>query len=447
MQPPLVILLISAFMHGTVTSSAAGGMTDDLIDCRIYTLGVEGASNQTPTIPFRQHMTVSFFTAGQADSRVQTTIHLVDSSSEGGSVTIFINRDAEVVLRSGGTQLGGSLKLPPAPSPPSHGRWGTWTSLVVSFHDFCLVVYSQEDPVGAVIAADVNLKGNISSFVASSTLTYLVLDCPAGCHVHDGRSPLVNRWLPLPPHLNLFVAASGQNASSSLSLAFKSEATDYPGLKATELEVGRWRGRNGQAASGEWHRVRITRLGETSVNISWGEGSRIVDVPPGKRVFSVANASAVVWSLYCFPDVARGQEAWLNHTSPARDDPPPNPDEDESQSAGADEESQEEGADEGEPREEGSVGEGQVWAWVLTGLAFFLVMVLALALCTRMKPRREITSHGDYLPSIGIVSHRHIPETGGREAEEMSEPGSPTIPVPVINHKLPEENDHSTKKL
>ncbi|XP_047489610.1 uncharacterized protein LOC125039567 isoform X2 [Penaeus chinensis] len=445
MQPPLVILLISAFMHGTVTSSAAGGMTDDLIDCRIYTLGVEGASNKTPTIPFRQHMTVSFFNAGVADSRVQTTIHLVDSRSETGSVTIFINRDAEVILRSGGAQLGVPLKLPPPPSSFTHAPGGAWTSLVVSFHDFCLVVYSQEDPVGAVITADVNLKGNISSFVASNTLTYLVLDCPAGCHVHDGRSPLVDRWLPLPPYLNLFVSVLGQNASSSLDLAFKSEATGNAGLKKAKLEVGRWRGQGGQVARGEWHRVQITRHAETSVAISWAGDERRVDVPRGRKLFRVARATAVVWSLYCFPDVARGQEAWLNHTSP--DDPPPNPDEDGNQSTNADKEDQEEGADEGDTREEGSLGEGQVWAWVLTGLAFFLVMILALALCTRMKPRHEVTSHGDYLPSIGIVSHRHIPETGGREAEEMSEPGSPTIPATVINHKLPEENDHSTKKL
>ncbi|XP_037791011.1 uncharacterized protein LOC119586371 [Penaeus monodon] len=283
MQPPLVILLISAFMHGTVTSSAAGGMTDDLIDCRIYTLGVEGASNKTPAIPFRQHMTVSFFNPGEGDSRVQTTIHLVDSSNATGSVTIYINRDAEVILRSGGAQLSDPLKLPPAPSSSSHGPGGTWTSLVVSFHDFCLVVYSQEDPVGAVITTDVNLKGNITSFVASNTLTHLVLDCPAGCHVHDGRSPLVGRWLPLPSYLNLFVSARGQNASSSLGLAFKSEATDYAGLKRAELAVGRWRGRGGQVARGEWHKVHLARHGERSVRISWGEDETKVDVPQGQE--------------------------------------------------------------------------------------------------------------------------------------------------------------------
>lgn len=442
MQPPRVILLITAFMCVTVTSSAPGGTTDDPIDCRIYTLGAAGSPYRTPAQPFAERLVVSFFNASEEDDdRAETTIHLVGSANESESVSIYINFEAQVILRSGGTMLGAPLQL------PSHGRGGTWASLVLALHDSRLVVYSLEDPVGVVMSAEVSLKGNVSSFVASSTPTHLALDCPAGCHVHDGRSPLVGRWLPLPPSLNLFVSASDQNGSSAFGLAFKSEATDVAGLKKVQLDVGRWHSGGGVgAARGRWHKVQISRDGNTPVRISWGDGGeKKVDVAPGQMLFSVSNASSVLWSLHCFPDVARGQEAWLNRTSHDPDDP--NQPEEENQTADKEDQKEEEKEDEGEKEEEGNVGEGQVWAWVLTGLAFFLVMVLALALCTRMRPRHEVTSHGDYLPSIGIVSHRHMPETGGREAEEMSEPGSPTIPVPVINHKLPEENDHSTKKL
>ncbi|XP_042878416.1 uncharacterized protein LOC122257276 [Penaeus japonicus] len=274
---------------------------------------------------------------------------------------------------------------------------------------------------------------------------------PPGCHVHDGRSPLVDRWLPLPPYLNLFVSTTSQNGSSNFGLAFQSQTTGYAGLKKVDLDVGRWKG--SPTATRQWFKVQLSRHGKTAVKISWRGNETSVNVPSGKNVFSVTNVDSVFWSLYCYPDVARGQESWIRHASPDLQDPTTNPDPDENegdQDPGINEQTEEEAkekGEEGEEEEEGNVGEGQVWAWVLTGMAFFLVMILALALCTRMRPRHEITSHGDYLPSIGIVSHRHTAEAGGREAEEMSEPGSPTIPVPVINHKLPEENDQSTKKL
>ncbi|XP_042878418.1 uncharacterized protein LOC122257278 [Penaeus japonicus] len=139
MQPPLVVLVISAFIQSAVTSY--GGATDDPIDCRIYTIGGEGTSNKTPSIPFKNNMAVSFFNGGREDNRVQTTIHLVSSSGESEPVSIFINKEAEVVLRSGNNVLGTPFSLPPPPNSTAHGPGGAWTSLVVALHDLCLVVY------------------------------------------------------------------------------------------------------------------------------------------------------------------------------------------------------------------------------------------------------------------------------------------------------------------
>lgn len=52
-------------------------------------------------------------------------------------------------------------------------------------------------------------------------------------------------------------------------------------------------------------------------------------------------------------------------------------------------------------------------AWLLTGLAFFLVLVLALALCTRMRPENTSdVQNADYLASVGYLSH---PREGSRE--------------------------------
>lgn len=65
--------------------------------------------------------------------------------------------------------------------------------------------------------------------------------------------------------------------------------------------------------------------------------------------------------------------------------------------------------------EQGPAGVGEIAAWLLAGLAFFLVLVLALALCTRMRPENatyQEDQNADYLASVGYLSQ---PREGSRE--------------------------------
>ncbi|KAK8733060.1 hypothetical protein OTU49_006737, partial [Cherax quadricarinatus] len=92
----------------------------------------------------------------------------------------------------------------------------------------------------------------------------------------------------------------------------------------------------------------------------------------------------------------------------------------------------------------GGAQAGQVIAWVFTGLALFLVMVLALALCAKMTPPPART-HSDFRPSVDIVSQRYgVSSVSQREAEEESEPGSPVL---TVSRTLHPDDHYSTKVL
>lgn len=67
-----------------------------------------------------------------------------------------------------------------------------------------------------------------------------------------------------------------------------------------------------------------------------------------------------------------------------------------------------------EEEDEGTAGAGLVLAWVLTGLALFLVIVLAMALCNKLTP--PANRQTDFLPSVDVISHRKGSFNVSREA-------------------------------
>ena len=65
-----------------------------------------------------------------------------------------------------------------------------------------------------------------------------------------------------------------------------------------------------------------------------------------------------------------------------------------------------------EEKKGGRAGAGEVTAWLLAGLALFLVMVLALALCTKTAQHSKPYHVQDSQPSVGTVYFKGAKEPG-----------------------------------
>ncbi|XP_066945023.1 uncharacterized protein [Macrobrachium rosenbergii] len=274
----------------------------------------------------------------------------------------------------------------------------------------------------SITSATVLGSNATAHLTTSQDSLYITANCPAGCLMHDHNSPWIGQPMPLGRPVNIYLSHKEGAMSATLLLGF----TDYQGKNHT---VGH---DITQFESSLWHKLVIAHDGEEYITVQANgiEKSR-VKISEQNSTFTIISSNDILWSLHCHPEHATGLEGWgrgggggggTSNTTQAK------PSEEDQKGAGA----------------------AEVVAWVLAGMALFLVMIMALFICTKMGPKSETT---DYGASVGVVTsygrtmtYRHAE----REAEEDTEPDSPTFLAPVIQHKVPEEEDEdqsNTKML
>lgn len=376
-------------------------------ECRVYQLKGNTEQYATPLMPIQNLFTVSFYNQNEGDFPNNTLIFLAGIKR---NMSIFINAVGEVSMRIKDTQRGRNFTLEAA--HVAH----TWVSLAILIQDQNILIY-RTDKRESFISVEMTLGPNVTAKVTTSQdQLYVTLNCPAGCLMYDKNSPLLGRNITLGDGVNLYIRHEEAASSAILNLGFVNKKGKPHRVK---IDVTKWK-------DSLWHKVNILHDKEKHVIVTsnGGEVSRIM-LEWENITFAVENATSVLWSLHCYPDHATGLEGWANMSDTITDDIP------------------------SEDKDDGA-GIAEVLAWVLAGMAMFLVAVMALLLCTRMGPRTESM---DYGASVGVVNSygRDMPLNDAvREAEEDTEPDSPTIMTPAINHKIPEEEDEhqsNTKML
>ncbi|KAG7173562.1 hypothetical protein Hamer_G025033 [Homarus americanus] len=361
-------------------------------DCRVYHLENYTDHHQSPPVPFRDHLEVSMFveSAGQPPSFVQ--IHL---KSDNETVEVFINRDSEVTVRIGGKQKVKKRLLLNTTTPPLN----SWFTLVLDLHSDTLIIFRPEDRLHQ-LEVNVRLGDNVMAQVAGDL--HVVFNCMTGCMVHDKTSPWFGQDLGVLSSLTLYVSPEegGQHPVVVVEPfnSFSQDPSDKVVANVTAEDPALW------------YKVVLQQDSENEAGVDGtGRGEHRVRITLSKnKSYSITNVTNALWTLWCFPDKAkeaikpsiRGSLGGEGDYKEDDDDDDHDEDNDKLEGAGA----------------------GQVLAWVLVGLALFIVMVLAMILCTRM----------------GSPAGNH---------EEDSEPGSPMLTVPPVNHRLPQQDHYSTKVL
>ncbi|KAK7076658.1 hypothetical protein SK128_027145 [Halocaridina rubra] len=289
----------------------------------------------------------------------------------------------------------------------------SWVTLAVLLQDSNIVIYRTEDRENALVS-QASLGSKVTATVSASDIQYVVFNCPAGCLMHDSTSPLIGRQLSIPVDgIALYIKQEEEAQNAFLQLGF----TDVKGnLTTLKIDVTKH-------GASLWHKLTIVHNKEDHVNVTVfvdGKGKEVGKAYMMEDLLTVTilNSSSVLWSLHCYPENPTGQGGWNIDISRNASIAP------EGKKAGA--------------------GIGEVLAWVLAAIALFIVMIMALLLCTKMGPREDTLGYG---ASVGVVTSfgkMVMQNEADREAEEDTEPDSPTLmmaPVVNINHRTPEEVD------
>nr|XP_045612981.1 uncharacterized protein LOC123767371 [Procambarus clarkii]XP_045612983.1 uncharacterized protein LOC123767371 [Procambarus clarkii] len=379
-------------------------------DCHVYQLRRNETRHRTPSVAFRGRVEVSVMPEAGAVTPRQLIIQLELAGNSSETANVFINNDSVALLRINETQVGGNLSL--AATNPHNN---TWFTLVLALHQHQLLVYRPENRQRILTA---ELSVSITTvFVSSNEALQVVFNCASGCLINT-RSTSPGAELKIERSSVMYVNpqdAEGGGGQQPTMFLIPVNSRESDPLKV-DLS---------NATTGQWSKLLLL-LGEDQ-NSDRGSGSAEdnVTVAPVrvKNVSYRVNVTSVFWTFQCYPDSGRGQDC----VTPTDSSSSPS-------IAATTEQSTSDAT---------SAGMGQVLAWVLTGLALFLVMILALALCSRMTP--NAASHTDFQPSVGDLSHRYgVSFESRREAEEDSEPGSPIMTVP---HRLHPDDHYSTKVL
>ncbi|XP_064083462.1 uncharacterized protein LOC135199398 isoform X2 [Macrobrachium nipponense] len=400
---PLLLLMV-----GTWTVLTLGRITaafeEFAQDCRIYELKGHTKYFKSPLISVHSLLTVSFYNREEGHYPKDIHVILREDTQNGTNMNkIHINPDGVLFLDRAKLN---NLTLSPS------CQSGSWLSLAIMLQDQNIVIYEWN-----FITAGTILGPNASAEVTTSQDSlYISTNCPAGCLMHNHQSPWIGQPMPLGRSVNIYLSHEEGAASASLLLGF----TDYQGKNHTvNHDIT-------QFESSLWHKIVIAHDGEDYITVQAnGIEKSKVKISEENSTFTILSSTNVLWSLHCHPEHATGLEGWGGGTS---------------------------NTTQGKSSQEDQKGAGapEVVAWVLAGMALFLVMIMALFICTKMGPKSETT---DYGASVGVVTsygramtYRHT----DREAEEDTEPDSPTFLAPVIQHKVPEEEDEdqsNTKML
>ncbi|XP_068212297.1 uncharacterized protein [Palaemon carinicauda] len=400
--PPFLLALAVLAMAGLATSYQQFAQ-----DCRIYQLRTQTPQYKSPTITFSSPLTLSFYNEDIGD--MPRNIHII-LQEKTGKVTrkekIHINPDGVLFLDHAKPN---NLTFSPSCYPHS------WLSLAIMLQDQNIIIYDINNRMNYITASTLLGSNATAEVTTSQRSLYVTANCPAGCLMHDHTSPLIGLQMQLARYANIYLSHEEGATSASISIGF----TDYQGKNSTVTHDIT------DFESSLWHKLVIAHDAQDHIIVRANgiEKSKVM-ISEENSTFTILSSSSVLWSLDCHPEHATDLKGWVIQNT-------------------TEEKSQDEDKD-----EEGA-GAAEVAAWVLAGMALFVVMIMALFICTKKGPKSEIT---DYGASVGVVTSygRTMTYRNEREAEEDTEPDSPTFLSPVIQHKVPEEEDEeqsNTKML
>ncbi|XP_069937666.1 uncharacterized protein [Cherax quadricarinatus] len=369
----------------------------------------------TPQVVFSGHLEVSVLVKEADSLPKEVQIHLESSTSNWKSMYVLINKDSKVSVHVNDTLVDGNLSLAAHTCTPTHPPAHAWITLVITLHRGRLLIYRPEDRLRVLTAEVPQTDGAINAYVTSSVINHVAFNCASGCLIHDEASPLMGHNLKLESEM-VYVSLEGRGDDKPpkmLLASFNSKQEDDTPEKNLEVDFS-------DAKTDHWYKVLLQAQNSTRAADS-EEVVTVRGVPVKNVSYTVSNATGVLWTYQCYPNMTR--ERWVEAREMTTTAHTPT-DSSKDQSGGAQ--------------------AGQVIAWVFTGLALFLVMVLALALCAKMTPPPART-HSDFRPSVDIVSQRYgVSSVSHREAEEESEPGSPVL---TVSRTLHPDDHYSTKVL
>ncbi|XP_050714905.1 uncharacterized protein LOC126997706 isoform X2 [Eriocheir sinensis] len=416
----LVLLLLSPQHTLQANSNAVAE------DCREYCLQCNGTGHISPTARLGTMLQVSLQVTAQGELPYATII--VKASNP--PISVMVNRE-NITLRVNGQPAGNFSLDTPRPA-------FSWVNLVLARPDpKSLLVYAPEDRL-SVLTANAIPGDNV--FVSSQHITRLAFNCILGCLIRDQNSALVggggngkgmegeegegNDLLRPPFTLYLKPAPIPSYEPFRYKFAPFFVLTSSSGFEKT-VNASEWE-------ADTWHRVEV--LNKTGVKKEEEKEEVKMWVPD--ELYRINILRFFNWTLHCPPHelkTAPGPTQGPTDNSNTRKTTPTT-----TQAPGGNTEGTGGGGggggggrksnSTGMPQKDvrGGAGAGEVAAWVLAGLALFVVLILALALCTKTATTHNIHSRNleDCPPSVGVLSFNDIKT---REPEESSEPGSPTL--------------------
>ncbi|KAG0722695.1 hypothetical protein GWK47_044024 [Chionoecetes opilio] len=391
------LLVLCTLLQGTHTE-----------DCLVYCLkcgsNSDNSNYTTPRMPLRGSLEVSLQV--DANGTLHTAqINVRDSSP---SVTININ-NATVTLQ--GSQPLQTLTLPTPYTALS------WITLVLdnTGHDN-LLIYAPGDKHNVITT---NTQPGSQAVVSAQQETHVAFNCVSGCLIRNSLSALIGRQALQPPFtmfLNPRPRSSQHPEPPVLTL------TPPRGDNVT-VDASQW-------AADTWHRVKVLAAEKAKRNMTVQRGQDGVTeaciwVTEGN--YTLTRLKGFTWTLHCTP------EGLMDGAS----DTGNNTDETMTSTLAPDGEGTEAGegseGNKSKQKTKGTAGAGQVAAWVMAGLAVFLVMILAFALCTRTARNTQPLHVQDNQPSVAV----YFKNAASREPEEDSEPGTPNdLQVPGQRHSF-----------
>ncbi|XP_045134973.1 uncharacterized protein LOC123518300 isoform X2 [Portunus trituberculatus] len=366
-------------------------------DCLEYSLNFNDTSNRTPSVSLGDALEVSLQVSVSKELPV-TQIILYGSEPQ---TYIAVNQE-KATLNYGNEHKHLTLA--------SDRSSFSWIHLVLDpIGVDTLLVYTPADRLNAITA---NVNVGFSVYVSSNKETHVTFNCLSGCLIRDNLSALIRGKVKLQTPFTMYVNPIPRPPPAPLKLSITPMLTLTPdkGLNVT-VNASEW-------TAGKWHRVKILKAEnhqEEKIEQprNGTDNVKEVQIWVHKANYRISRLRGFRWTLHCAPE-------GLIDNFPSTES---------GDGAGPSE-----GKEGDKSRRKGGAGAGMVTAWVMAGLALFLVMVLTLALCTKTTQSSNPNQFHDSQPSVGIVYCKGA----NREPEEDSEPESPNelkVPSYRNSHK------------
>ncbi|KAK4324621.1 hypothetical protein Pmani_004734 [Petrolisthes manimaculis] len=408
--------------------------------CRVYHINLEDdppTAHKTPSFPLRPHhpLYLSLWVEKDGEWPAELTIVL-----QHFNISLLITEEGMCVAWEGNKRS--RLLNVSTPTLQAH----SWVTFVLALHAHTLVLYRSDQQHRAVShrlsKQQQQHEDEVEVNVTSNKVLHLTFNCPTGCHIHDSTSPLIDSRVILTPPFTLYLLLQPHPQETHNPHQQQQQQQQQPSFILTphnnsspvannnnnnniSLVGSEWK-------EGEWNQVNVVIRGQSdgsTVDASRGR-SEVVEVDD--TTYYVSSVKGIQWTIQCHPlyhsSSPEPHESSISPILQEQHTTGRTVNNNNNNGGGGGEDGGRVEAREGDKDETdgGGSGVGEIVAWLLTGLAFFLVLVLAFTLCTRMRPDNS-TYHDnhnnpDYLASVGYLTQ---PRESSRELDEESEPSSP----------------------